>query len=265
MTESDSSVGDSLRKWRKNSGLSQLNLAIEAGVSSRHISFIETGKTHPTREMIIKLAEAMELTPEQLNSLLLAAGYTTENTVGIEPIEPFQQLVTRIIDVFALYPALVVNAEYDIVSVNRGVRLLSTLVPNALTKYNNLLELVAAPDGMRPLIANWSDVKHFAIERLRETTYSSNNQQLNELLSFVTAFQVPDESTAQQSPPHLYLIVNFQVYDQIIPFYALLLTPGTLLDNIPHKLKIIVFVPINTKSEADWHKMMNRLADNDAD
>ena len=95
MTATDSTIGISLRKWRKNSGFSQLELALAANVSARHISFIETGKTHPTREMVIQLAEAMALTLEQLNSLLIAAGYSTERSTAPPPIEPVQQLTTR--------------------------------------------------------------------------------------------------------------------------------------------------------------------------
>ncbi len=268
MTASDSTIGNSLRKWRLNSGFSQLELALAANVSARHISFIETGKTHPTREMVIQLAEAMALTIEQLNSLLIAAGYATERATAPPPIEPVQQLATRIIEAFAHHPAIVVNYEFDILAVNHGYRLLDTLTSGGLTKFSNLLELAAAPDGIQQFIANWPEVKGFAIERLRESTYSTNNPQLNRLLSEVTAFQPPDEPVShhdQVTIPPLYMNAHLQIDDQIVRFYGVILTPGTPLDNNPHNLRVFVIVPVDPEAEQDWHNMTRHLVNDDAD
>jgi len=151
-------AGDLLREWRQRRRLSQLDLAIGANVSSRHLSFVETGRAKPSREMILHLAEYLDVPLRDRNALLLAGGYAPaypERTLEAPELKAVQAALERVLKAHEPYPAVVVNRWWELVAANQGIGLFTRHVrPDLLEPPANVLRLSLHPDGMAPRLAN---------------------------------------------------------------------------------------------------------------
>jgi len=163
---------DQLRRWRQARGSSQLDLAGEAGVSARHLSFLETGRAKPSRDMVGRLAEALDLTLRAHNDLLLSAGFAPR--FGARPLDDLDLEEARRALQFLLrmhepYPAFVVDGEWTIVMQNAAQdRQFNLLLPKGVDRQRlNALDLVFEPGLMRERIVNWPDVATAVLRRLR--------------------------------------------------------------------------------------------------
>src|SRR3954468_968662 len=151
-------LGTLLKDWRRRRRLSQLDLALEAGVSARHLSFVETGRARPSREMVLHLAEQLEVPLRERNDLLLAAGFApVYGRRGLD--DPDMSAVRRAIDLvlaaYEPYPALVVDRSWVMVAGNRSVPLLTEgVAEHLLAPPVNVLRLSLHPDGLAPRILN---------------------------------------------------------------------------------------------------------------
>ncbi|OSP27501.1 transcriptional regulator, partial [Streptomyces sp. 13-12-16] len=161
-------VGPLLRAWREQRRVSQLELALRADSSSRHISFIETGRSRPSEEMVLRLAEHLDVPMRERNALLLAAGYAPhypETPLDDPALEVVRHGIERLISGFEPYPALVVDAMYDVVAANRGVMALFDGVPRALlTPPLNAVRLTLHPQGLAPRIRNLREWRGHLLE-----------------------------------------------------------------------------------------------------
>src|SRR5262245_36993489 len=159
-----SPVGHLLRSWRASRGMSQLELAIEAGISPRHLSFVETGRSSPSREMLILLSEALAVPLRERNALLLAAGYAPlyrETPLDAPEMANLNRALGEILKIHGDFPALVVNAHYDILRANNAASaLVRMLLPaDALPSARpNLLRLLLSERCLRNSIDNWEEV-----------------------------------------------------------------------------------------------------------
>jgi transcriptional regulator with XRE-family HTH domain len=148
-------AGDLLREWRQRRRLSQLDLAIAANVSARHLSFVETGRAWPTSEMILRLAEHLEVPLRHRNALLLAGGYApkyTERGLAEPDLNAVSQALNRVLTAQEPYPAVVVNRWWELVAANAGIGLFTGQVnPELLEPPVNVLRLSLHPDGMAPM------------------------------------------------------------------------------------------------------------------
>ena len=151
-------VGPLLRAWRERRRVSQLELALRAGSSARHISFVETGRSRPSEEMVLRLAEHLDVPVRERNSLLLAAGYAPrypETPLDDPALGALRAGLERLIRGYEPYPALVVNATYDVVTANRGITMLLGGVPEfLLAPPLNAMRLTLHPRGLAPRIRN---------------------------------------------------------------------------------------------------------------
>src|SRR5271165_4147697 len=151
-------AGDLLREWRQRRRLSQLDLAIAANVSSRHLSFVETGRSRPTSEMILRLAEHLDIPLRDRNALLLAGGYAPEyheRSLAEPELKAVRTALKRVLAGHEPYPAAVVNRWWELVEANAGIALFTSDVhPDLLAPPVNVLRLSLHPDGMAPHIAN---------------------------------------------------------------------------------------------------------------
>ncbi len=164
------SFGVQLRDWRQRRRLSQLDLACEAGVSSRHISFLETGRSNPSREMIQLLAEMLAVPLRERNALLLAAGFAPAFPVrqlDDRALAPARRAVDLILAGHDPFPALAVDRGWHLVAANAGVgKLLVGVPPAMLQPPVNVLRLSLHPDGLAPRIVNLGDWRHHVLQRL---------------------------------------------------------------------------------------------------
>ena len=157
-----SPVGALLREWRAARRMSQLDLSLAADMSTRHLSYVETGKAQPGRETLFRLADALAMPLRERNSLLLAAGYAPqypENPLATSALERMRQAIELIVAHQEPYPAFVVNRHFDVLMANPAVQRVNDLVMRGRqSAHSNLLRQVFDPDDIRQAIVNWSEV-----------------------------------------------------------------------------------------------------------
>lgn len=197
MTPSPSaSVGALLRAWRQRRRRSQLDLALDAEVSQRHLSFVESGRAAPSREVVVRLAEQLDVPLRERNVLLLAAGYAplyVERLLEDPAMRAAQQAVDLILRAHAPHPALAVNRHWQMIAANASVAPLLTGVadPALLVPPVNVLRLSLHPRGLAPHIANLPEWRAHLLERLRRQIEASADPVLASLLAELTAIDTP--------------------------------------------------------------------------
>src|SRR3954468_6207554 len=163
-------VGKLLRDWRQRRRLSQLDLALDAHVSARHISFVETGRANPSRELVLHLAEQLEVPLRDRNSLLLAAGYApvyAETPLDSEAMTPARRALDKILSGHDPYPALVVDQRWDLITANKAaLGIMAGVDPKLLEAPVNAMRVSLHPDGLAPHITNLADYSAHLLMRL---------------------------------------------------------------------------------------------------
>jgi transcriptional regulator with XRE-family HTH domain len=195
----DQAFGDQLREWRQRRRLSQLDLAVEADLSTRHLSFVETGRAKPSREMVLRLAEALELPLRSRNAMLIAAGYAPsfpERPIDDAAQAGARELVQRILDAHMPFPALAVDRHWHLVMHNRAVgALMAGAAAHLLAPPVNVLRLSLHPEGLAPQIANLADWKRHILERLRHQYHESGDAVLDQLIEELRSYPAPASNT----------------------------------------------------------------------
>lgn len=168
--------GAMLRHWRQARRLSQLDLALQADVSSKHVSFLETGRNRPSREMILRLATAMDVPLRDRNLMFAAAGFANayrESSLDAPEIGRVDEALARILDKHEPYPALVVDADWMIVRQNAGARAMAAqfLGPGGGAS-GNAMEILFSEDGLKPWVVNWERLSSVLLMRLFRDTVS---------------------------------------------------------------------------------------------
>jgi len=180
-------AGPALRSWRQRRNLSQLELAHRAGVSSRHVSFIETGRARPTSEMILRLCEQLAVPLREQNRILLAGGHAPahpEHSLQQPAMAEVAAAIDSLLTGQLPYPALVIDAGWDLVAANDAVyRLLAGAAPGLVEPPVNVLRLTLHPDGLAPRIANLAEWRAHLLARLRREHDATGDPRLAELLA----------------------------------------------------------------------------------
>lgn len=196
-------VGGLLRQWRAARRLSQLELALEAGISSRHLSYVETGRSRPSREMVLRLAETLEIPLRERNGLLLAAGFAPGySESGIEAPEMAQ--VRRAMELILRhqepYPAFVLDRHWNILRGNEAAARCTRFLLGRDPTESNMLRLVLRPDGIRPWVMNWEELAGDLLRHLQQQlTATPTDDQARALLTEVLAY--PGIPTGLRSLP----------------------------------------------------------------
>lgn len=178
-------IGDLLRGWRRRRHVSQLELSLGSAVSARHLSFIETGRARPSREMVLHLADRLEVPVRERNGLLLAAGYAPtygERSLDDPEMAPARAALDRFLSAHEPYPAIVVDRAWNIVASNGAVALLlGGVAPHLLEPPANALRIALHPEGMAPRIANLAEWSGHLIERLGRRAAITGDDELSRL------------------------------------------------------------------------------------
>ncbi len=184
-----------LRCWRAARRLSQLDLALRAGTTQRHVSFIEQGRSRPGRSMVLRLAESMELTLRERNELLLAAGFAPafpESPLDDDALRPVRQALDIILDGHLPYPAIVVRPYGILVAANRAFEVFNEGVdPALLTPPANMFRHALHPDGLAPRVRNLPEWGRHITEHLRAVLARSPDPALEELLAELESYLPP--------------------------------------------------------------------------
>ena len=206
-----SSVGALLRQWRERRRMSQLALAIGAAVSSRHLSFVETGRSRPSREMVLLLAEVLDVPPRARNDLLAAAGYAPiyrESALDAPEMAPFRRALDFLLRQQEPYPAIVLDRYWNILLANEGAgRFLGVfLEPGAADTLGppNAMRLICHPQALRPYIVNWEATAAELIQWLHHDLLRSADTGirllLDELLAYPDMLAIGERSIWMRRP-----------------------------------------------------------------
>jgi transcriptional regulator with XRE-family HTH domain len=190
-------VGNLLRKWRERRRLSQLDLACEAEISTRHLSFLETGRSLPSREMVMRLAERLDVPLRERNALLVAAGYAPafpERPLDDPALQSARKAVDLVLAGHEPYPALAIDRHWTLIASNNAVLpLLAGVDPSLLRPPVNALRLSLHPAGLAPRIANLAEWRSHLLARLRRQIEVTADTVLGELLNELCSYPAPGE------------------------------------------------------------------------
>ncbi|WP_137149171.1 helix-turn-helix domain-containing protein [Mycolicibacterium sp. CR10] len=246
------SFGTMLRRWRLRRRLSQLDLALEAEVSARHVSFIETGRSAPSRAMVLRLASVLEVPQREQNRLLVAAGLApvyAERPLDAPDMAAVRAGVARVLDAFNPYPCVVVDRGWWIVQANTGASVLLDGVAPHLLERPNALRIALHPDGLAPRIGNLAQWRSHLIERLRRESAISDSDALAELLaeidSYPGGFDESHDLGAVAVPLELVTTDG-----RALRFLSMVTTFGTALDLTAAELSIEAFLPADDATAA---------------
>ena len=252
-TASPVQFGTLVRQWRQRRRLSQLDLALQADVSSRHVSFIETGRSAPSRAMVLRLAEALDVPHREQNHLLLAAGLApefTERSLDDPDMAAVREGVDRVLRAYDPYPCLAVDRGWRIVAANAGVSMLMSGVAGHLLEAPNALRISLHPDGLAPHIRNLEQWRHHVIGRLRREVAASGSEELRGLLTEIEAYPGGSEETRDLGGVVVPLVIE-RPDGAVLTFMSTVTTFGTALDLTAAELSIEAFLPADEQTAAE--------------
>src|SRR5215203_2474333 len=248
-------VGDLLRDWRQRRRLSQLDLALEAGVSTRHLSFVETGRARPSPEMVLHLAEELVIPLRERNRLLLAAGYAPvyeERALDEPEMQPVHEAVQLVLDGHDPYPAITVDRGWALVAHNRGAALLMAGLPeDLLAPPMNVLRASLHPDGLAPRIANLGQWKAHLLERLARQATVTGDPALRALHEELAAYPAPEDDTDRGAASDVVVPLRLRIPGGELRFLSTVTTFGTPVDITVEELSIESFFPADRET-AEW-------------
>jgi len=196
-------LGDLLREWRKRRHQSQLALALQSGISQRHLSFVESGRAQPSREMVLRLAEQLDVPLRERNRMLVAAGFApvfAERPLGDPALGAVRRAVERVLQAHEPYPALAIDRTWTLVAANRAVApLLAGAAPALLEPPVNVLRLSLHPDGLAPRIANLAEWRAHLLTRLRQQIDVTADGELIKLLDELSSYPAPSGAKAPRA------------------------------------------------------------------
>jgi transcriptional regulator with XRE-family HTH domain len=255
-----SAVGHLLREWRAARGMSQLDLAMHAGFSARHVSFIETGRTQPSRQALIVLAETLEVPLRERNRLLEAGGYAQiyrQTPLAADEMAHIRGVLQFILDRHKPYAAVVLDRYANCLMGNSASeKLVVTLIDSSLvTEHMNHLRILFHPLGVRRWIVNWDEVSRTMLTRaereLREANDSEATALLSEIHGYVGPSQHPRPSSVL-SVGDLLLPIHIRKDDLELRLFSTIMTLGTPQNVTLQELRIETFFPADEASERSW-------------
>jgi transcriptional regulator with XRE-family HTH domain len=256
-------LGELLRYWRKTRSKSQLDLSLDSGLSQRHLSFIENGRSIPSRKTLLDIARALDIPFRDRNTLFLSTGYApaySEDTWNAPEMRSITKALERMLGQHEPFPAVVMDRYWNVQLRNEAApRFFNCFV--ALEKRpapRNLLHLMFDPEGMRPFIANWEEVAASLIERIyRESVGRVIDQKTKELLVGLQAY--PKVKTELKKTPSVsvlpYIPISFVNKRRTMNFFSMITTVGTPVSITAQELRIESMFPADEESEEQYLKM----------
>jgi len=248
-----------LREWRSARRRSQLDLALAADVSTRHLSFLETGRTQPSRDMVLHLAEQLEVPLRERNVLLLAAGYAPafpERPLSDPALEAARRAVELVLAGHEPYPALAVDRHWQLVASNRAVApMLGGIAPALLQPPVNVLRLSLHPDGLAPRIANLGEWRTHLLARLRRQVEMGADPALLELLRELRGYPAPpgrepDAAAAERASRSVVIPLQLLTEGGTLSFISTTTIFGTPVDITLSELALETFFPADAATGA---------------
>ena len=268
MTNLDSTprdVGAHIRQWRQRRRMTQLDLALEAEISARHLSFVETGRAQPSRDMVLNLCDRLDVPLRERNTLLLAAGFAPvfpERPLSDPAVKHAREAVDLILKGHEPYPALAIDRHWSLVSANRALApLLEGVAPHLLAPPVNVLRLSLHPQGLAPRIANLPEWRAHIIERLRHQIGVTGDDKLAALLEELKAYPTGISRTPPAPDRYGGFVVPLQLRmpGGLLSFFSTTTVLGTPVDVTLSELAIESFFPADDET-ADAVRAMAAIA-----
>jgi transcriptional regulator with XRE-family HTH domain len=262
-------VGTLLRDWRQRRRLSQLALACEAQISTRHLSFVETGRAKPSRELLLQLGAQLDLPLRERNKLLLAGGYApcfAENAWSAEQLAAAREAVQRVLSAHDPYPALAIDGHWNLLQSNAmAQRLLSGVAPQLLAQPINLLRISLHPLGLAPAIVNLSSWRDQLLDRLQRQVQHTGDQVLAELLAELSAYprlpgEVAGPATGYSLANDVAALLHFRTAVGDLALFSTLTTFGTPQDITLSEVALEAFYPANAVTAQRLRELAGQIA-----
>jgi transcriptional regulator with XRE-family HTH domain len=258
-------VGALLREWRTRRRRSQLDLALDVGVSTRHLSFVETGRARPSAELVLALAHHLDVPLRQRNALLLAAGFAprfSQHSLDDEGMAGIRAALQRLLDAHHPYPGVVIDRSWNVTLVNDAAAALLGGVSPALLAPPNIYRVSLHPDGLAPLTLNFTDWAAYLVHQLRRSVTATADPGLEALLAEVLSYpevaQIrPLLDMAEWDDPPLLVPLRLASPLGELSMFTMITTFGTPLDVTLDELAVELFYPSDERS-AD---ILRRLAE----
>ncbi len=248
-TVTEEPVGSLLRSWRERRRLTQLDLSLRADVSTRHLSFVETGRSRPTSSLILRLAEQLDVPLRERNVLLLQAGYAPAyptNALTDPPMSAVNDAIEHVLRAHQPFPAVVIDAHWDLVAANDAIDLFTAgAAAHLLEPPVNVLRLSLHPDGMAPLIVNLAEWRAHLLERLGRDVASTGDLVLRDLLGELSAYPSPTLTT-QPDTRAILVPMRYRAADRELAFLSMTTVFGTPREVTLSELAIESFYPADS-------------------
>ncbi|WP_027542893.1 helix-turn-helix domain-containing protein [Bradyrhizobium sp. WSM2254] len=262
------SAGSLLRQWRDVRGKTQLDLSFDAGVSQKHISFVESGRSVPSRQMLLDLAQALDVPLRERNELLLAAGYApsySDAALDTPAMTSINRALGRMLRQHEPFPAIVMDRYWNVLMTNEAAPLLFScfIDLSARPVPRNLLHLMFDPDGMRPFIANWSQTARGLLARVhREAVAHVVDVRTKALLEELSQYPgVNPEWRAPSASDAMPMIPLTFVKDGVtLDYFSLITTVGTPQTVTAEELRLECMFPANEATEAEHGRFLRAHA-----
>ena len=263
--------GPMLRTWRRRRGASQLALALQSGVSQRHVSFLESGRAKPSREMVVQLSTALDVPLRQRNAMLLAAGFAPvyrESSLGAPELAPVRRAIDHMLKQQEPYPAVVIDRLWNLLEANDAANAFTVFLfegppsPPPPGKAPNLLRWILDPKALRSKISNWEEVARYLIS----TTYAEILAAGGEpkALAFIEEIMAYPDVPASfrklrfEDRPAPMLTVDYLVGGKALSVFTTIATLGTPQDITLQEVRIECFFPADERSDALFRSLAAR-------
>ncbi len=257
VTATENGIGGLLRDWRQRRRLSQMDLALEAGISTRHLSFVETGRSRPSPDMVVHLAEQLEVPLRERNELLLAAGYAPRyeaRSLDDPALREVRDAVSRVLAAHEPYPAIAVDRHWNLIASNEALGpMLEGVAPHLLEPPVNTIRLALHPEGVAPRILNLGEYRADLLHRIEREARLTGDPRLAELYEEMLGYPGPDPPPAPAGSA-----VTVQLRLAPVPgddgpelaFFSTITTFGTAVDVTVSELAVEAFFPADPETAA---------------
>ncbi|MDR3474780.1 MAG: helix-turn-helix transcriptional regulator [Devosia sp.] len=243
-------IGEQLRDWRQRRRLSQLDLALDAEISTRHLSFVETGRAAPSRDMVLRLAAELDVPLRERNALLLAAGYApvfAERSLDDAGLRQAKAAIETLLAAQDPFPALAIDRHWNLIAANRGARaLLAGIAEHLLKPPVNMLRVSLHPDGAAPRIQNLAEWRAHLLHRLRKQFEASADPKLLELIEELRGYPAPPAQPTNPGALAVPLVVRGK--HGTMSFLSTTMLFGAPLDVTLSELAIEIFLPADAET-----------------
>jgi transcriptional regulator with XRE-family HTH domain len=253
---SPAGIGPLLRDWRARRRLSQMELALDASVSTRHLSFVETGRSRPSRELVLQLAERLDVPLRERNALLLAAGYApayAQRQLSEDAMSPVRDALERLLKGHEPFPALAVDRQWELVAANEpALELMSGVAPELLEPPVNTLRLCLHPDGLAPRIANLAEYSAHLLQLVAHEAAATGDPALPALYEELSGYPgvVPD-APAHEPATSLFIPLRLRAAEAgELSFFSTIARFGTALDVTVAELSVESLFPADEPTAA---------------